>query len=547
MWQRQHWRDELWADLARPWDIIIIGGGITGAGIFQQVARLGLCVLLVEQRDFAWGTSSRSSKFVHGGLRYLAEGDLRLTRESVHERQKLLQAAPGLVNDVGFLIALYRGARPRPIVYKLALSVYDRLGTQRKHQRFGALDFLMLAPHVVTEGLQGGYRYDEAQTDDSRLTLRVLHEGIAAGGAAINYVTAAGLICEGDEVKGVHLHDNIGQRTAEARARVVINATGAWADALRGEVNAEPRIRPLRGSHLAFPGWRFPVAQAIAFSHPFDHRPVSVCPWENVTVIGTTDVDHHAPLNDEPAISPQETAYLMAAVQDRFPALGLTLDDVISTWSGVRPVINTGKGDPSKESRDHAVWDERGLLTVTGGKLTTFRKMALDALKAVQHRLPALSAVDTAAPPLQPVNLGTPLPLPKLASHRLLGRYAEHTFALVEAAQPGELDAIPGTFTLWAELRWAARSEAVVHLSDLLLRRTRLGLLLPAGGESILPQVRAICQPELGWDDSRWEAEAADYLALWKAHYSLPPRDLIPDWQDELAKKKQSKVTKRGS
>jgi glycerol-3-phosphate dehydrogenase len=251
-WQRQGWRDELWADLARPWDMIVVGGGITGAGIFQQAAQVGLRVLLVEQRDFAWGTSSRSSKFVHGGLRYLGEGDLWLTRESVHERQKLLQAGTGLINPIGFLIALYKGARPRPIIYKLALLIYDLLGTRRKHQRYESSDFQMFMPHILTDKLQGGFQYEEAQTDDAHLTLRVLQEGVAAGGAAINYLAATGLIFENELVVGLKLRDHVGQRDAEARAKVVINATGAWVDKLRQEVNTPARIRPLRGSHLAW-------------------------------------------------------------------------------------------------------------------------------------------------------------------------------------------------------------------------------------------------------------------------------------------------------
>jgi glycerol-3-phosphate dehydrogenase len=338
-------------------------------------------------------------------------------------------------------------------------------------------------------------------------------------------------------VVGIELRDHVAGRTARVRGRVVVNATGAWADRLRIQVGAQACIRPLRGSHLIFPAWRLPVAQAVSFLHPLDRRPVFIFPWEGITLVGTTDVDHDQPLDGEPAISGEEVAYLMAAVEAQFPSLQLELDDIISTFAGVRPVIGTGKADPSKESRDHVVWEESGLLTVTGGKLTTFRLIALDALRAARHRLPALPPFDDKVPVLDPVDVSLPGAehLDEAARRRLLGRYAAAALGLIEAARPGELEAIPGTQTLWAELRWAARAEAIAHLDDLLLRRVRLGHQLPRGGQDLLPQIRAICQPELGWSDARWEDEVAAYMCLWRTSYSLPDRDEIPDWRAMLA------------
>jgi glycerol-3-phosphate dehydrogenase len=320
-------------------------------------------------------------------------------------------------------------------------------------------------------------------------------------------------------------------------AQVIINATGAWADELRGQINAPPRIRPLRGSHLIFPAWRLPVAQAISFLHPIDSRPVFIFPWEGITLVGTTDVDHTQPLCDEPRISPEEAAYLMAAVRAEFPSLNLTLDDVTATFAGVRPVIGTGQADPSKESRDHVVWEENGLLTVTGGKLTTFRLIALDALKAARRRLPDMPRPDSKMPVLNPINVALPGAerLDDSTRRRLLGRYGADAPHLAAAAQAGELDPIPTTQYLWAELRWAARAEGVVHLDDLLLRRMRLGLLLPEGGKALLPRIRAICQPELGWDDARWEAEEAAFVELWRKAYALPDKAAIPNWQAMLS------------
>jgi len=546
----EDWRDEIWSRLDRPWDVIVVGGGITGAGIFREATRLGLRTLLVERHDFGWGTSSRSSKLVHGGLRYLAERKVRLTRASVHERQRLLQEGPGLIDPLGFLLATYEGDRPGRWTYSAGLSVYDLLALQWSHRHYSAGDFQMLAPHISPTGLTGGFRYGDAQTDDARLVLRVIREAVAEGGAAINYVTADEVVRDQSQtVIGVRLRDRATDRSAEVFGRVVINATGAWADRLRGQVGAPPRIRPLRGSHLIFAGWRLPVAQAISFLHPVDRRPVFIFPWEGITLVGTTDVDHDQPLDDEPGIGPKEVAYLMAAVEAQFPSLQLTLDDVISTFSGIRPVIGTGKEDPSKEARDHVVWEESGLLTVTGGKLTTFRLIALDALEAVAHRLPDLPPMDDQVPVLNPVDIDLPAAghLDEAKRRRLLGHYAADAPALVRAAKPGELEPIPGSQTLWAELRWAARAEAVVHLDDLLLRRVRLGHLLPRGGESLLPEIRAICQPELGWDDARWRAEESAYLDLWHRCYSVPSPEAIPDWRAMVVEAKATREAARPS
>jgi glycerol-3-phosphate dehydrogenase len=343
----------------------------------------------------------------------------------------------------------------------------------------------------------------------------------------------------------------VGERTAEVRARIVVNATGAWVDRLRGQIGAPARIRPLRGSHLIFPAWRFPAAQVISFLHPVDSRPVFIFPWEGITLVGTTDLDHERPLDDEPGITPEEVAYLMAAVEAECPSLHLTLDDVVATFAGVRPIVSSGKVDPSKEPRDHVVWEEHGLLTVTGGKLTTFRLIALDALKAVRHLLPAQSVprLDRKMPVLNPVNVSLPgvEHLHEGVRRRLLGRYGADAPALVAAAQPGELEPIHGTQYLWAELRWAARAEGVVHLEDLLLRRVRLGLMLPEGGRALLPRIRAICQPELGWDDARWQAEEAAFIELWHTCYNLPHRAAVPDWHAMLAEARARRQMARPS
>ncbi|MCI0397733.1 MAG: glycerol-3-phosphate dehydrogenase/oxidase [Chloroflexi bacterium] len=518
-----NWRDRAWGQLDRPWDMIVIGGGITGAGVLREATRAGLRTLLVEAGDFASGTSSRSSKVVHGGLRYLRNGQVHTTLASVHERERLLREGKGLVTPLGFVYATFQGDHTPLWLVGLALTIYGLLGRRWGHKRYGAADLRRLCPHLAEAGLKGGYRYFDAQTDDARLVLRLVREGVRSGGLALNYARAEGLLRRNDgQVCGVALRDlapgGCG-RTVEIQAAVVVNATGAYADELRRQVGAPPRLRRLRGSHLVFPAGRLPVVRSINFAHPADGRPVFALPWEGVTLFGTTDVDHDQPGDAEPAMSPAEAEYLLEAARYAFPGLALTPADVQASFAGVRAVVGTGKADPSKESREHVLWQEKGLLTISGGKLTTFRAMAHDALQAI--RLPGRPSLQEGRVLDEPGELVAPAGVGPARWLRLLGRYGAETGEVVAAAGPGELAPAGQSMALWAELRWAARAEGVVHLDDLLLRRVRLGLLLPQGGLPWLEEIRAIVQPELGWDDARWEEEAAAYAGRWQSAYSL--------------------------
>jgi glycerol-3-phosphate dehydrogenase len=522
-------RDTRWNALEQPWDILVIGGGITGASILLEAARAGLKAVLVEQRDFAWGTSSRSTKLVHGGLRYLATGDVHLVRESIRERKRLLAEGQGLVMPLDFVLAVHRKEGAKRWQGRVGVSLYELLTGKWPRGTYDARTLHELVPLLAQEEGLVGVPYDEAWVDDARLVLRILREAIHAGGLALNYTRVVGLLREQDQVTGARVEDVVGQRDTLVRARVVINAAGVWADQVRAHLSAEPKLRPLRGSHLVFSHERFPLTRGVSFRHPHDKRYVCVVPWEDSTLVGTTDLDHDRPLDEEPTITPAEVAYLMDAVVNEFPDLGLTLADVVSCYAGVRPVISSGKSDPSKEPREHLVIDEEGLVTVTGGKLTTCRAIAHDALKSLRRRLPEL-----ATPGQQSAFLDTPpslegVPLSPEASLRLRGRYGADVLAVVAAAGPGELQPLlPGSSTLWAELRYAARHESVVHLEDLLLRRTRVGLVLPRGGEALLPTLRPLCQQELGWDEARWEAEAHAYLTLWREHYAPPEPGSLP-------------------
>lgn len=517
MWTRG-WRDELWGRLDRPagrddgeWDAIIVGGGITGAGLLAECARLGKSAVLFDARDFASGTSSRSTKLVHGGLRYLRQGQLRVTRESVVERERLLREAKGLVTPLGFYLATFAGDKMPSWMYGVGLAVYDVIARKWAHEKYTAEELLQQIPVLSGAAVRGGYHYYDAQTDDARLTLRVIREAVRRGGAAMNYAPVEGLLRDHDgKVRGVVVRDAVTGKTAEVKSRRVINATGVWVDGLRNKVGGERRMRAIRGSHLVFARDRLPVAEAVTLLHPADQRAVFAVPWEGVTILGTTDVDHGHGLDEEPATAAEEAAYLMELVQHAFPEAAISERDVRASWSGVRGVIDSGAKNPSKESRDHALWNEDGLVTVTGGKLTTFRLMALETLRAVGlfgERGPILD---------EPSEVELPESVGVEARARLLGRFGTEAPAVAAA---GGLETFAGTPALACELVHAARDEAVVHLEDLLLRRVRLGLLADRGGLDHLGAIRKLVQPELGWDDARWDREAAAYEALWRSAY----------------------------
>lgn len=515
------WRDTVWAQMQQPFDLVIIGGGITGAGILREAASAGWRALLVEAHDFASGTSSRSSKLVHGGLRYLKHGEIKLTFESVRERERLLHEGRGLVSSLGFLLPSFAGDRPPAWVFGLGLSVYDVLALQWSHRHYDALDMRDLCPSLRAEGLLGGYRYFDAQTDDARLVLRVIREAVREGAWALNYARADGLLrTRAGRVCGVAVRDRETGRTAEVSSAVVINATGAWADDVRAFIHQPRRLRRLRGSHLIFSAARLPLRRAVSFLHPADQRPVFALPWEGVTLFGTTDVDHRPDLTIDVALDSAEADYLLRGVQYAFPGLALTAADVRATLSGVRAVLDTGQSDPSQESREHILWQENGLLTVTGGKLTTFRLMARSALTAIRARLPAVQRAPEERMLTAPPEFTAALdPATRL---RLAGRYGIDALEISNTAQADELTPIADAPALWAELRWAARAEGVVHLDDLLLRRVRLGLLLPQGGWNELARIRAIVQSELRWDEARWASEATAYGALWQRCHAWP-------------------------
>jgi glycerol-3-phosphate dehydrogenase len=360
--------------------------------------------------------------------------------------------------------------------------------------------------------------------DDSRLVLRVLQESIASGGQALNYCKVNQLLTHNNKVSGVLLHDRESGRELQLKAPIVINATGAWADTLRNQLNPEKRVRPLRGSHLIIAKHFCPVTDVLTSLHPEDKRGVYIYPWEGTTVIGTTDLDHNEDLDIEASISEQETQYLLHGFNAMFPRTPLSRADIISTWAGVRPVIGSDNArDPSKERRDHAIWSDNGLITVSGGKLTTFRLIALDALDAAKRHLPPAKAFTDDRVFTEPsISAETLVSNNTLWAQRLLGRYGDAAKTLLASTKTNEQGCIGDTEFSLAECRWSARHEMVLHLDDLLLRRTRLGMCLADGGAEIFDAVKSICRDELGWSEQRWQSELTRYQTIWQRFYSLP-------------------------
>jgi len=514
-------------EIPDKWDLIIIGGGITGAGIFREAARMGITVILIEQRDFAWGTSSRSSKLVHGGLRYLKEGHFRMTKIAVEERERLLKEAPGLVESLGFLLPIYEDQRPGKRTMQVGLSLYDIMARERQHHYYDGETFKQMLPHINSNGLKGGFEFLDAQVDDSRLVLRLINEAVASGASALNY-TAVKRIKRNDEgqVVGVKVEDVETHETKKITSPVVINATGSWAEKLHPSPEPRRHLRPLRGSHLVFPAEVLPLTKGFSFIHPADNRAVFVVPWEGAVLVGTTDLDHAENLSVEPKITEEEVFYLMQGIQAMFPPLNISLNDCLCAFAGIRPVLSEGKLKPSEESREHVVWIKDGLITVTGGKLTTFRRLAIDALKAAKPYLPKTATINRKAPAFEEVPekplLGYGL-TPQIW-RRLYGRYGMAAEALVRKAKHRDLSIIPGTHTLWAELPYVAQNEQIRHLTDLLLRRVRIGLLTPEGGKAYLKRIKKSCNKVLPWDRQRWKEETRTYLDHWLHAHALPVR-----------------------
>jgi glycerol-3-phosphate dehydrogenase len=520
-------------------DLAVVGGGITGAGVALDAASRGYSVALVEKSDYAAGTSGRSSKLIHGGLRYLQNFDLGLVREALLERSLLVRLAPHLVMPLPFLVPAFEGRRPDRLM-GMGLNMYDAMSWRRgrdedeewspdRHRIIGSAETVEMAPALAGRDPTAAYLFYDCQTDDARLVLTVLGEAERFGAVCANACEATGLA----EGRGLLVRDTLGGGEFELTAANVINATGVWADRLRpDELYAEeevPRIRPSRGTHVTLARDALPVEAGVIVPAG-GGRTIFALPWLGRTLAGTTDNDYEGPLEHVPPAD-EDVAYLLDALNEFF-ATSLGPDDLTGAYAGVRPLISTA--DPKKSvdiSRRAELYEtSSGLVTITGGKLTTWRRMAKMAVDRIVEREGREAPCRTDEIPLgEPVEAGALPDAPAVDddSRRHLARRYGHAARLVMrlAAAAPELGRriSPDLPDILAEAAYAAGHEQARSLADVLLRRTRLGLLDARRLGTEAPRaVAAAMAAELEWDEARVERELADWRDCMRAEGLVP-------------------------
>ncbi|MGA9837821.1 MAG: glycerol-3-phosphate dehydrogenase/oxidase, partial [Gemmatimonadaceae bacterium] len=373
-------------------DLLVVGGGITGAGIARDAALRGFQVLLVDRNDFASGTSSRSSRLIHGGLRYLEHGQLKLVFEASSERRRLLRLAPHLVHPLRFVWPVYVGARVPYWKVLAGVTLYDALAmfhNVHRHQRLSVAAVQDEEPRLASDGLEGGVSYYDAATDDARLTLANVLDAERAGAVVLNHVAVDAFALARGRAVGAHLVDRLTGDAVDVLARATVNATGPWSDDVRKLEGAadRPRVRGSKGTHILVPRDRVGNTAALTLLSPTDGRVMFALPAGAFTVFGTTDTFTSA-RPDEVRASEDDVAYLLRAANTFFPAAHLGRSDVVSAWAGIRPLVATTADSPNAASREHAIQvTPAGVVTITGGKLTTYRIMAAQVVDVAARRI----------------------------------------------------------------------------------------------------------------------------------------------------------------
>ena len=505
-------------------DLAVIGGGATGLGVALDAALRGLSVVLLESCDFAKGTSSRATKLVHGGVRYLAQGDISLVREALHERATLLRNAPHLARPLAFVMPSYK-CWETPF-YGIGLKVYDALAGSAglgSTQFLGAAGTRACVPGVRDQGLKGGVKYWDGQFDDARLALALARSAAAQGALLINYCPVTGLVHEEGRLAGLRCKDAETGQSYTVRARCVVNATGVWVDEIRrqdGEATgraARPMVAPSQGVHLVVDSEFFPGDHALLVPKTQDGRVLFAVPWLGKVILGTTDTPR-TDLLREPTPFASEVQFILSEA-GKYLRRAPRREDVRSVWVGLRPLVrNTGdeEGETKKISREHTVLTSAsGLVTVTGGKWTTYRAMAEDVLaKCVQDRLlPSLPPSRTADFPL----VGAPSDgSARRSISAMPGPGAYGTEApLLRELPGGETELAPGLTE--GMVRFAARYEYARTVEDMLARRSRLLFLDARQAAALAPRVAEILAEELGCDPG-----LDAFLALAEQYHTLP-------------------------
>jgi glycerol-3-phosphate dehydrogenase len=528
------WRHSALDSLDELFDLVVVGAGITGCGVFLDAVQRGLRCLLVERGDFAAGTSSRSSKLIHGGVRYLKQMQFRITRLACRERDRMLTLSPHLVRQIRFIYPAYHGDSTAGWKVDLGLWMYDRLTSRpERHTQLTSDEIRRLAPGLNTENLDRALTYNDAMADDARLTLAVAATGHHYGGQVLSRCELVGARRSRREpVFRVMLHDLEEDRALGANTRVVVNATGVWTDAVRERLGLEGRrMRPSRGIHLILPRRLIPIDAAVSFPAPDDGRPVFMIPHPEGVLLGTTDIYHEGGL-DDPRPTRDEADYLLRAAAAAFPSRPPALDDVLGAFAGLRPILDTHADEPSEASREEDIWVEEGILCVAGGKLTTWRSTAEEVVDAALELMPE-DVVRRTAPcategtpmaGLAPIDLDRRLERAFGIDREIAGGMARRLGGLAwnaarSARRRSELRPIEAGLDLCpAELRAHLRWGAVLRLEDLLLRRVRLGMWQPVLTHDLLRRLRPIVRSETGWSSKRWLAEeqaCAEALEAW--------------------------------
>ena len=519
---------------AQPADLLVIGGGITGAGVARDAAMRGLRTVLVEQQDFGAGTSSHSSRLVHGGLRYLETGDLRLVLEANRERRTLLRIAPHLVWPLAFVFPLHRGDRIPLWRLAAGMWLYDALSlfrNVRTHRMLGKRALLEAEPMLRERGLLGGARFYDAQCDDARLTLATVRSAGHHGALVANYTAVRALERTAGRVVGAQLEDRLTGARGVLRASVVVNATGPWADRVRvlEDSGAAPLLQPTKGIHIVVERSRLDHREAIVFTSPIDGRVLFILPWGDLSYIGTTDTDTtEAP--DQLTVSADDVVYLLRSANARFPNARLGVEDVRASWAGLRPMLAPRERTAaSSRSREHAiVYGSGGMITVVGGKLTTYRAMAAEVVdragrelrrgrgnapRTDEEPLPGGEAADLGQFRERGLELGVP---PESVEH-LLRHYGTEAAGIYNLGA-GERRLLrrltPPHPAVEAEVVHAVRREMAQTVEDVLVRRTHLYYETQDRGVQAARRVAELMARERGWDEARVEEEAAKYVAF---------------------------------
>ena len=512
-----------------PFDVLVVGGGITGVGVALDAASRGLRTALIERDDFASGTSSKSSKLAHGGLRYLQQGEVRLVYQALHERQRLRHNAPHLVKMLPFLLPVFSGKGgviPKKLSRALGMSMwlYDLTGGARigkLHERLSREDTLAHMPTLPADKVASSYLYYDATVDDARLTLTVARTAaIEFGAVAVNGVALTDVLKDGEGRVQAATVVADGQEIT-VRCRAVVNAAGVWSDEVRTfDEGVDPdSIRPAKGIHITVPWDKVRNDVAVVVPVPKDKRAVFVVPWGDLTYIGTTDTDYDGPL-DDPEVTKEDVDYLLGAMA----FTGITADDIVGTWAGLRPLVKSGaSGRTADLSRRHKVTPSpSGVVTITGGKLTTYREMAADTVDAVLAHLEHKGNGVARRSRTKNLKLRGAEGYEALQDStdplvvHLADRYGGETptlLAMIEGDPSLAEPLVTGLPYVRAEAVYAARYEMARTVDDVLSRRTRARLLARDASAAAADDVAALIAPILGLTAEEVEAQVSDYRA----------------------------------